>query len=187
MLISLGRNRALVHLKQVIGEPTGSGSRRVLVDPQHGCPYQGRVPRQLRRGQPAGEKHPQARLTEDDVRTIRERLAAGDRQADIARDYGIDPSHVAHIRAGRAWQHTGPPVGTTERRGSSRPSSKLTEADIPNIILRIERGSSLTAVARMYGVGRTTIADIWYGRRWKHVPRPTMTGPRKPVYADLYE
>jgi len=43
------------------------------------------------------------KLTPDDVRTIRKRIVAGDRNLDIAADYGIDPSTVCQIKSGRIW------------------------------------------------------------------------------------
>jgi DNA invertase Pin-like site-specific DNA recombinase len=75
-------------------------------------------------------------------------------------------------------------VQRVKKRGSQRHSSKLTEEDIPIILQRIERGESLASVARAYGVGRTTIADIWHGRRWTHVERPQRR--RRAVYEDIY-
>ena len=147
------------------------------------------MPRTLKTGQPGGSKHPRAKLTEEDVLVIRRRLAAGDRQADIAQDFNISPSQVSRIKNGSSWG--GRPISSPERRGSDRASAKLTEEDIPVILHRINLGDSLSAVARAYGVGRTTIADIWYGRRWTHVPRPQSVSPtkpqeRRPVYDDLY-
>ena len=52
-----------------------------------------------------GEKHPSAKLTEDDVRNIRQRLAKHDRQKDIAADYGVARGTIASIAQGRSWSH----------------------------------------------------------------------------------
>lgn len=52
-----------------------------------------------------GSKLPQSKLTEDDVREIRRRLAAGDIQADIARGYGISQSVISMINSGKYWKH----------------------------------------------------------------------------------
>ena len=43
------------------------------------------------------------KLTPDDVRTIRLRVKAGDRNKDIAADYGIHPTTVCQIKSGRIW------------------------------------------------------------------------------------
>lgn len=140
--------------------------------------------RPLKPGQPAGENHASARLTEDHVREILQRLLAGDKQADIAADFNVSRSHISHIRRGRSWAHltAGGGVPIQERQGSRRASAKLTESDIPTILQRIESGESVSKVARSYNVGVTTISDIWHGRRWKHVPRA-----RTKVWEDLYD
>lgn len=46
-----------------------------------------------------------AKLTEDGVREIKRRLAAGERCRSIARDFDVDPSVVGKIRQGRRWTH----------------------------------------------------------------------------------
>lgn len=43
-------------------------------------------------------------LRANDVRRIRARLADGERQIDIARGYGIDPSVISNISRGKAWR-----------------------------------------------------------------------------------
>lgn len=43
------------------------------------------------------------KLNEDDVRKIRERAEAGERLRVIAKDYGINVTHVSHIRTRKAW------------------------------------------------------------------------------------
>lgn len=54
-----------------------------------------------------GERHPQAKLTEADVRAIR---ADSRRQTDIAHDYGIDRSMVSQIKLGKCWGHVPLPL-----------------------------------------------------------------------------
>lgn len=55
----------------------------------------------------SGESNPNARLTEADIRTIRERIAAGHVQRAIARDYGVDPTLITMIRNGKRWAGRG--------------------------------------------------------------------------------
>lgn len=45
------------------------------------------------------------RLTEDEVREIKHRLAGGESQSQIARDYDVTRSAIAAIDQGRAWVH----------------------------------------------------------------------------------
>jgi hypothetical protein len=53
---------------------------------------------------PRWERSGHARLTADDVATIRDRLARGETQAAIADEYGVSPAAVSHIATGRNWR-----------------------------------------------------------------------------------
>lgn len=55
------------------------------------------------RGSQAGERHPLARLTADDVRAIRAREGAS--VAALAAEFGVTKSNVYRIRAGKSWRH----------------------------------------------------------------------------------
>lgn len=44
-------------------------------------------------------------LSENDVQTIKQRLKAGDTQAEIAKDYGVSFGAIANIKSGRGWKH----------------------------------------------------------------------------------
>lgn len=52
-----------------------------------------------------GERSTLAKLTEADVRMIRERLAKGEPHRSIARAFGTGTSNVSRIRTGSAWSH----------------------------------------------------------------------------------
>ncbi len=53
-----------------------------------------------------GEKNKQAKLTDDKVRTIRERYAAGGISMEkLASEYGISIGHVSVIISRKAWRH----------------------------------------------------------------------------------
>lgn len=54
-----------------------------------------------------GETNGNAKLSDEDVRDIRRRIAAGDMQARIAKEHGVSPSTIANIRTGRTWRHRG--------------------------------------------------------------------------------
>lgn len=45
------------------------------------------------------------KLTEDNVRTIRSRVAAGERQGKVGADFGITQSNVSNICGGHTWRH----------------------------------------------------------------------------------
>jgi hypothetical protein len=52
-----------------------------------------------------GEAHWCAKLTEQDVRTIRQLVARGDTQTDVARRFGVSTVSVSKIIRGRTWKH----------------------------------------------------------------------------------
>lgn len=57
------------------------------------------------RGQGKGESHSLARLTEDNIRSIRKEKASGVRQVVLARKYGVSEQHMSDICKGKYWSH----------------------------------------------------------------------------------
>ena len=58
-----------------------------------------------RNGQPKGETHCHAKLTDDAVREIRRLLAGGVRQREIAAAYGVAAQQISEIKLDKAWRH----------------------------------------------------------------------------------
>ncbi|MDG1950134.1 MAG: HNH endonuclease [bacterium] len=56
-----------------------------------------------------------------------------------------------------------------QAKGSAHVRAKLTEEDIPGIRSLLAMGASHTYLARIYGVGHTTIGSINTGKAWSHV------------------
>lgn len=56
-----------------------------------------------------GEGNPQARLTEADVREIRARWKAGERQKDLAAEFEVSRGTLSMVVAGQRWGHLSPP------------------------------------------------------------------------------
>ncbi len=54
-------------------------------------------------------------------------------------------------------------------KGEKNGNAKLTEEDVLEIRELIKDGISNTAIAKMYGIGVTTISNIKIGKTWKHV------------------
>lgn len=52
-----------------------------------------------------GESHAFAKLTEDDVRQIRARVAAGESQNALAREFKVARSAIYQVISGRSWRH----------------------------------------------------------------------------------
>lgn len=55
------------------------------------------------------------------------------------------------------------------RKGDRHPLSKIKERDIPEIRFLLQGGTSQTVIARRFGVSRSTIEQIKYGKTWKHI------------------
>lgn len=51
-----------------------------------------------------GERNPMSKLTEGDVKAIRQRRANGDLLKAIAADFGVSTSHVSSLVSGRRWK-----------------------------------------------------------------------------------
>lgn len=50
-----------------------------------------------------GERNPSARLSVAQVGVIRDRIASGETNVQIAKDYGVSHSMISRIRRGRSW------------------------------------------------------------------------------------
>ncbi|MEV1013731.1 MULTISPECIES: helix-turn-helix domain-containing protein [unclassified Micromonospora] len=61
--------------------------------------------RRLPQGAYRGERIHTARLTEDNVREIRRRLAAGEGSGSVAREYGVAKATVLRVKTGETWRH----------------------------------------------------------------------------------
>lgn len=55
------------------------------------------------------------------------------------------------------------------RPGESHPRAKLTEPQVIEIRRRADGGEGCQAIAKDYGVSRTTVGDIKYRRSWRHI------------------
>lgn len=60
-------------------------------------------------------------------------------------------------------------------RGSAHPTSKLKEADIPDIRKLCAAGLSQRTIADKYGVTQSAISAIARGRAWAHLPEAEVT------------
>ena len=66
-----------------------------------------------------GEQHHCSKLTEADVKQIREEWLPGDSGVSIAKEYGITPAAVYKILDGRSWKHIDPPRAINRTRTDS--------------------------------------------------------------------
>lgn len=68
--------------------------------------FGGHVDRAKGRADGRGERHPLAKLTDDDVREIRKRLR-GIRGLGgvVAKEYGVSQATISYILQGKTWKH----------------------------------------------------------------------------------
>ncbi|KGQ19903.1 Phage protein [Lysobacter dokdonensis DS-58] len=52
----------------------------------------------------AGERHGMSKLSDADVREIRRRVWAGERQRDVAAAFGVTRGHISYITTSRGWR-----------------------------------------------------------------------------------
>lgn len=114
-----------------------------------------------------------AKLTEHDIVMIRDACRNGARTKDIAARYGVRPGHINNILRGKIWAHVGGafnrPRSDGALKGEAAPRSKLTEQEVLEIRRQTDTGANKAALARRYGVTRSTITGIAYGWIWKHI------------------
>ena len=107
--------------------------------------------------QARGSTNGRAKLTERDVLDIR---ASIDTKKSLARKYQVDRFTIVQIKNKELWGHIpddGASINLNERR-------RLTAAQVIEIRNRLSLGESHRAIAKSYGVGKSTITDINSGR-----------------------
>lgn len=112
-----------------------------------------------------GELSPLAKLTERDVRDIRQSALPG---AAVAESYGVSEGAISSVRRGKSWSHLPIPVGVRKgvAIGERHGMSKLTAAAVLAIRASSAPGDVL---AHRYDVKRNTIYGIRAGRTWRHL------------------
>ena len=75
-----------------------------------------------------GERSPQAKLTNADVKAIRERRANGALQKELALTYGVSAAHISEIVNGLAWPDAEGPITGRSKRTQRTPSSTRRKA-----------------------------------------------------------
>ncbi len=80
-------------------------SKGMLAHQKHPDVFHNNGKRLLNNKKVRGEEHGCAKLTEADVRKIREAHTLGDSNKSIARAYGVSDGAIDNIIAGRAWKH----------------------------------------------------------------------------------
>ena len=144
-----------------------------------------------------GEGIGTSKLTAMQVEEIIRRLAAGEANKVIARDYPVSESVIGFIRKGKSWKHLPRPAGLSDERlhwskrmpqylargsnngsrkkyehipkGEDSHNAKLTEQDV-KAIRELHGKHSMRELADKFHVGKSQIKRIIDRATWKHVP-----------------
>lgn len=112
-----------------------------------------------------GSASSSAKLTEEQVADILQRIANREYRKDIAELYGIGTRTVDQIVSGENWKHVPRPDMSGKRIGRR----KLVEADIPKVRAMIAQGLVCRVIGEQFGVSTGAIQAIKEGRAWGHV------------------
>ena len=130
-----------------------------------------------------GEKHPNHKLTEEDIKIIRNYYKNKARRKDI---YNLYKNHIGEsgfgkIWKGETWKNIMPEVYTEENKefhrhntansGSQNGRSKLTEQEVFNIRTRRKNGEKLSDVYADYSDRMTykSFSNVWTYQNWKNI------------------
>jgi hypothetical protein len=121
-----------------------------------------------------GEKAVNAKLKEADIANIRNRVAAGESQLALSKEYGVHNTTIRNIYLNSSWSHVSPEYSCGKKpnpysKGSSQHCAKLNEKDIPIIRQRLASGETGIAIAKDYGIRPSAISYIKSGKTWAHV------------------
>lgn len=83
----------------------GDKTNNILSNLRWASPAENEADKQRHGRRRFGEKHPGAKLSENDVRMIRALCAGGERQRDVAARYGVCQSTVGYIVRREHWGH----------------------------------------------------------------------------------
>ena len=131
-------------------------------------------------GRYVGSAASAAKLTEGDVVTILDMVAARAYRKDIAARFGISTKMIDEIVSGNHWQHVPRPDLGNKRTGRHI----LTEDDVRAIKILLATGNlSHRQIGEQFGVSGPTIWQIADGRTWRHIsspPPPCESSPQRP-------
>lgn len=112
-----------------------------------------------------GEGHPASRITEGDVRYMRDSYTRERGQVtEFSKRYGITVTAVMDVISGRSWPHL--PLGKIVPK-KRRP--KLTEDEVRSIRERYARGETMTSIAKDFEQTITNVSYIVNRKTWTHV------------------
>jgi hypothetical protein len=114
-----------------------------------------------------GSQHPEAKLNECQVASIKRARARGVHVKVLAEKYGVAHQLISRIARGESWLHV--PGSITKTAASER---QLDEQSVISIRLARASGIRLKEIAAQYAISPKTVSKIVRGEHWGHVAGP---------------
>ena len=108
------------------------------------------------------------KLDPEKVRQIRQKLAAGQSQYSVAREYSVSPMTIWSISQNKIWKQIDPEQALAPP-SLKHPNSRLNPDQVREIREKRANGRTLKSLANEYAVNYTTISQISLGKTWKSV------------------
>lgn len=122
---------------------------------------------------PAGQRHPMAKLSTSQIEECRDRFQSGETLLSISRELGVSSATLHRAIYGKGWKGVGQPLTQTifgrMGAGEAHRKAKLTEDDVRTARKKRADGSSVTDLAREYGIKKAGMSKLLLGHNWKHV------------------
>jgi len=109
-----------------------------------------------------------AKLTAEDVATIRQRYANGAQQAELAAAYQVTQPNISYIVLRKSWAGAGGPTYVRKwQRGGVPARAKLTLEQVTRLRQQHAEGATPADLSAEFGVNRGTISKIVRGITWR--------------------
>lgn len=102
-------------------------------------------------------------LIEEDVLAIFDRIKAGDKNVDIARDFAVSEQTISGIKNGQTWSRV---TGIEYKPRKRAPRNVLSEEQVLEVDAELKRGIPVNELAKRLGVTRSVIYNISIGKTW---------------------
>ena len=108
------------------------------------------------------------RLAPEQVLSIAERVAAGERHSAIAERFGVSVETVGAIKSGKRWAET---VGADLRARMQVVSggTVLDAARARDVVAALEAGRTGRSIAEEFGISPSMVSAIKNGRAWENI------------------
>lgn len=104
-----------------------------------------------------GTKNHQAKLTEEQVISIRRRARAGEKFGALAREFRVSAVLIKKVATGESWQHLSEPVAP---KGAWFNQHKLTSEEKEQINHALQQNALVPELSQRYNVTKTTIYNM---------------------------